>query len=182
MKSIEEKTKDAELSFRKEQLSVAFFNAVMAKVGGDIQETKHRIDTKGIDAYCYVDEILIGTHTFCSTSFLVQLKATSHPRERKTFYSLPLSPKHYRAYRKLACDGTLPFFLCLFILPADINEDEWLVLGDEELLMRGRMYWAEFDCFSNKKTVRFLKTNRVDEDGIKQMIMGCNKFRLGSLG
>ena len=175
------KAEEAELNFRKEQLSVVFLSAVLAKVGGDVQETHHWLDKKGIDANCYVDDLSIGTIRATATSFKVQLKATSSPKERREYFSLPLKPRHYKAYRRLACEGNVPFFLCLFILPDEFTENDWLVIGEEELLLRGKMFWAEFDCASNKKTVRFMKNNKVDENGIKQIVLRSKKILLGGL-
>ena len=181
MKSKEEKIKEAELNRKKEQLSVAFLHAVLAKVGGGVQQSTHLFDDMGVDAVCGAKNVVVGGIKMGNSLFYVQLKATSNAVDHGSYYSVPLKKKQYLRYRRMCCEDGIPLTLCVLILPDDLVEDLLVEVTTEELIMRGKMYWLEFDCASTKQTLKLPKTNKVNEDGIKKLMLRCREKNLRSI-
>ena len=103
----------------------------------------------------------------------IQLKCTSS-RSQYTDNGDTLSYKlKVKNYNDLCLPATTPIILGLLILPE--NKALWINWTEEELLIKGCMYWAEFSRETesvNKKTVNVTinKKNVVNAESLKTLL------------
>lgn len=72
-------------------------------------------------------------------------------------------------YNDLCTPSTVPIILGLLILPE--NMDDWVRWSEEELLLKGSMYWADFSDMERSEnkssvTVQIPKKNIVNGESI----------------
>ena len=157
-------------SKKKEQLSIAYISAVCAKAGVLFNTSKN--DEDSMDATLSLNLILDDGSTY-SSRIAVQLKSTSS----LTQYSEDNNHIRYKLavknYNDLCRRSSFPQFLFLLILPED--EGLWLKWSEEELILRGRMYWQHFEPGnktdnSDRVTVTLPKRNAISIDSIVELM------------
>ena len=123
---------------RMEDVSVAYLSAIAAQASVDFEMLHH--DEDSVDCMLKKVVVLEDGSRFRS-SLHVQLKSTAS----KNLYSIgenvityQLKKKNYDDLRRL---GTNEIILCLLVLPEE-SEKPWVEYTDDELLLRGQMYWC----------------------------------------
>ena len=124
-------------SRNKEDLSIAYLSALCASAGIAIDLQRH--DDDSTDAIIK-KLIVLDDGRMCESMLRVQLKSTSsrsqyHEDPQTITYTLKI--KNYNDLRRKA---TTPIILALMILPEDAKD--WTKWTEEELLIKGRMYWT----------------------------------------
>ena len=135
----------------KEDLSISYISALCAYAGIAYEIIRH--DEDSTDGILKKRVILDGKGKF-DAALRIQLKCTSS-RSQYTDNGDTLSYKlKVKNYNDLCLPATTPIILGLLILPE--NKALWINWTEEELLIKGCMYWAEFSRETesvNKKTV-----------------------------
>ena len=124
---------------RKEELSISYLSAVCAYGGIDYETIHH--DDDSTDAIIKKMVILENERKFVS-ELRVQLKSTSSPNQYADKGDHLVYKLKAKNYNDLCMEGTSESILALLILPED--ETEWLTWTQEDLRMKGCMYWARF--------------------------------------
>ena len=157
-------------SRKKEELSIAYLSALCA--AGGISFDLQRHDDDSTDAIIK-KLITLADGRKCESIIRVQLKSTSsssqyHEDQTTVTYSLKV-----KNYNDLRLRATTPLILALFILPE--NKSEWIKWTEEELLLKGRMYWAEFSKApetknTEKVSIKIEKNNCVNSDELLKLL------------
>lgn len=132
----------------KEDMSISYISAVCAYAGVDYDTIRH--DEDSTDDLIKKSISLYGSRKFLA-QMRIQLKCTSslsQYTDNGDSYTYTLKVKNYN---DLTRPATTPIILGLLILPTD--EALWLNWTDEELRIKGCMYWADFsDCDESANT------------------------------
>ena len=123
----------------KQELSISYLMAVCAQAGIDYDTIRH--DADSTDALLKKQLTLIDGTSYIA-ELRVQLKSTSSSsmykcNDTSIIYSLKI-----KNYNDLCRRATSPIILCLLILPE--SETEWVKWSEQELLLKGCMYWKAF--------------------------------------
>ena len=115
-------------SRRKERFSLAYINAVAARAGFDLFET--RVDIDGVDG---------GLRSAMGRRPQIdfQAKASSQDLLRDEAVVFPLQVS---AYNQLRAETLIPRILIVVLMPHE--ETDWMSLSETELVMRRCGYWA----------------------------------------
>jgi len=154
-----------DLKSREEKLSAAALHAVVATIGGAMHQCDHAVDNLGVDATC----VFSGSFTddpFEDTliTIYVQLKATRNPKEVNKngvdCWALSLDVKQIRRY----LDCGKHFFLALFIAPPEDEQERWVEVTPESVVVRKSLYWTflkgfQIDDAQKTNTIYIPKTN-----------------------
>lgn len=138
-------------SHTKESLSLSFITAIAAKAGVACRVPQGV--EYGTDAYLVkVKQLTNGKYRDTGYILPIQIKATTTSliRGDKVIYDIEAE-----AFNKLAeWEGDSQIILVLFCLPED--PDEWLLLSENELILKRCCYWhiLEKTSTSNKRTTR----------------------------
>ena len=117
--------------------------------------------------------VFLDRKRWLNVALRIQLKCTSSPSQY-TDYGDTISYKlKVKNYNDLCLPSTTPIILGLLILPE--NEDLWISWTEEELLIKGCMYWAEFSReteSSNEGTVsvRINKENVINVENLQNIL------------
>lgn len=157
-------------SKKKEQISVAYISTICAMAGILFEQQKR--DEDSTDASLSLD-VKLDDEVFFNSYIRVQLKSTSSVNlysedENSICYKLKV-----KNYNDLCARTTTPMLLMLLILPEE--KDLWVNWSEEELLIRGRMYWQHFPTgnYSNNSesvTVTIPKTNIINDSSIVELM------------
>lgn len=158
---------------RKEELSFAYISALCAIAGISLDRQFH--DDDSTDATLKKLVTLSDGQRFQSI-LRIQLKSTSSPlkyRDNKDSVAYTLKTKNYNDLRTLS---TTPIVLALLILPE--NEDEWLIWTQEDLMLKGRMYWKSFKDSPeieniNNITISIPKANYLNADTLLELLQNA---------
>lgn len=125
-----------------EDLHIAFLSAICSKVGIRFDKITH--DETSVDGHLR-KKYTYNNGQQVDVSIEVQLKSTfsqNQYNENEDSITYRLKAKNYN---DMCTKRNTPIFLGLLILPED--KDEWINCGNEELLLKGRMYLKSFaDC------------------------------------
>ncbi|WP_304583708.1 DUF4365 domain-containing protein [Acutalibacter muris] len=154
----------------KEDMSISYISAVCAYAGVEYDTIRH--DGDSTDGLIKKLITIDGTRKFAA-QMRVQLKCTSSLTQYKDngdSYTYTLKVKNYN---DLIRPATTPIILGLLILPAD--ETIWLEWTEEELRIKGCMYWADFSGFtestnSHSIDVRIDKKNVLNSSTIVRIL------------
>lgn len=159
----------------KEDLSISFICALCANAGIDYEICRHDQDsTDGIIKKI----VFLGNGEPYLSSVRVQLKSTNS----KSQYDIDNKNVHYRLkaknYNDMCMRSLTKVILCLLILPED--DKDWIKVSSDELIIRGCMYWRDFDGCSptdNKSTINIEidKNNIVTSDVLKNILINIAK-------
>lgn len=123
----------------KEDISISYISALCAYAGISYEIMRHDDDsTDGI----LRKRILLDDHTKFDAELRIQLKCTSSPSQYIDNGDTLTYRLKAKNYNDLCLPSTTPIMLGLLILPE--SEELWITWTEEELLIRGCMYWAEF--------------------------------------
>ncbi|MDE7389444.1 MAG: DUF4365 domain-containing protein [Lachnospiraceae bacterium] len=144
----------------KEDLSVSYISTVCAYNGIDFERIIHDQDsTDAIIKKCV--ELKSGGKFIAQVR--IQLKCTSSLSQYKDcgdFITYRLKSKNYN---DLCVKSTSPIILCLLILPE--NQLEWIKWTNEELMLKGCMYWIDFSNQENTTNESFV-TIKIDKKNV----------------
>lgn len=157
-------------SKKKESLHISYISAVCAAAGVsyDIQINDDD-STDGI----IKKRMTFPEGYFYDSSVRIQLKCTSSPSQyadKGDYISYKLKVKNYN---DLCTRSTTPIILGLLILPED--EGTWVEWTEEELLIKGCMYWADFSTQqpsdnSDTVSVKVLKNHILNQETILDIL------------
>ncbi len=123
----------------KEDISISYISALCAYAGIAYEIVRH--DEDSTDGILKKRILLDGNRKF-EAVLRIQLKCTSSPSQYTDNGDSITYKLKVKNYNDLCLPSTAPIMLGLLILPED--ERLWLNCTEEELLIRGCMYWAEF--------------------------------------
>lgn len=154
----------------KEDISISYISALCAYAGIAYEIVRH--DEDSTDGILKKRVLLDGNRRFDAV-LRIQLKCTSSPSQytdNEDSLTYKLKAKNYN---DLCLPSTTPIMLGLLILPE--NEELWLNCTEEELLIRGCMYWAEFSGkaeSSNEGTVsvKIDKKNIINVESLQEIL------------
>ena len=155
---------------RKEDLQISYISALCAVIGAAYETQRHDEDsTDGI----IKKRISLSEEKFFDSSIRIQLKATSSSSQYRYEDDAIVYRLKVKNYNDLCTPATTPIILGLLILPD--NEAEWLDWTEEEILIRGCMYWLDlsgYDKSDNKETVvvRIPKQNVINQDSLNMIL------------
>ena len=145
---------------RKEQLSIAFVNAVAAKSGYTVGSMN--LDRESIDR-------LISAGGDMAPMLSVQLKATASPTWRGDTLAFSLPRKNYDDLRKVRF---IPAILVVLELPE--NEEEWMHWTEGELIMRRCARWLSLKDFpaveTESKTVYLPRSQSFNPESLTELM------------
>lgn len=154
----------------KEDLQISYISAICASASISFDLQRH--DADSTDAIIKKELLLPNNQRFVS-SLRIQLKCTSSQSqytETEKIISYKLKAKNYN---DLCARCTTPILLGLLVLPDD--ENEWVTWTEQDLIIRGRMYWAEFSGKSGTAntstiTVTINKKNIINQDTLLDIL------------
>ncbi|MDO4804496.1 MAG: DUF4365 domain-containing protein [Lachnospiraceae bacterium] len=154
----------------KEDLSIAYMSAICAAAGIAFDLQRH--DDDSTDAIIK-KLIVLSEARKCEVSLRVQLKATSSPSQYKEDNEKLTYVLKTKNYNDLRTASTTPIILAVLILPED--ESDWLKWTKEELMIKGRMFWRNFQSSSeteNKNTISVMipKENYLNPDTLLKLL------------
>lgn len=123
----------------KEDLSISYISTLCASSG--IAYEIHRHDDDSTDGELK-KRINLGNGCLFDAQLRVQLKCTSsysQYTDKGEYITYKLNAKNYN---DLCTPSTTTIILGLLVLPED--EKEWVKWSEQELLLKGCMYWANF--------------------------------------
>lgn len=146
-----------------EDIHISYISALCASAGMSYDTQRHDDDsTDGI-----IKKRIKLPNASVDASLRIQLKSThSHSLYKEQDEAIKYTLK-VKNYNDLCRKATTPIILGLLILPD--NEEQWVQCNLEELLIKGRMYWADFSRSpesenANSVTVNIPKTNIVNKE------------------
>ena len=151
------------VSDRKERLSLAYVHALAARAG--FVTAVPELDRDSVDL-----RVMAGGHF--RPALDLQLKATTtlaEPQSGTLHFRLPV-----KNYNDLCVETQTPRLLVLLELPED--EERWMTVTDEELILRRRAYWLSLqrqaDESANRATVtvRIPTGNVLDVDVLRTLM------------
>lgn len=159
-----------DISTKKEELSICYISALCTQAGISYDTIRH--DDTSTDGLIQ-KRIMLTEKIGYDTHLRVQLKSTSSDSMYKDDGSVISYVLKVKNYNDMCQRSTTPIILALLVLPED--EGSWVKLTDEELLIKGRMYWAEFSTYtpSNNKssvTVNIDKQNHLTPESLQTIL------------
>lgn len=157
-------------SMKQQDIHISYISALCAHAGISYDIQRHDDDsTDGI----IKKRITLSDGDFRDTQLRIQLKSTSslsQYTDNGDSFAYRLKVKNYN---DLCTPSTAPIILGLLILPED--ENSWIKWSEEELLIRGCMYWADFSkCkkSTNQSTVnvKIDKANIINQDTLLNIL------------
>lgn len=124
---------------KKEDISISYISAVCAYAGIDYEIIRH--DEDSTDAMIKKTVSMENGRKFVA-ELRVQLKSTSSSSQYTDKGEYLIYKLKVKNYNDLCMEGTSESILALLVLPED--ESEWLAWTQEELMIKGCMYWASF--------------------------------------
>lgn len=155
----------------KEDLSICYLKTIAAVNGIALDQIPHDEDSIDVVIKKFIE--LDGGLRF-NSQISIQLKSTSSPSQ----YTIGENEITYRLkvknYNDLCAPSAMPSMLVLLILPE--NEDEWVNWTEEELMLRGQMFWLSLqnEAISNNAgtvSVKIPKSNRLSKDSIEALLI-----------
>lgn len=159
-----------DISAKKEELSICYISALCTQAGISYDTIRH--DDTSTDGLIQ-KRIMLDEKIGYDTHLRVQLKSTSSTSMHKDNDSVISYVLKVKNYNDMCRRTTTPIILALLVLPED--ERSWVKLTDEELLIKGRMYWTEFSDHTpsdNKGsiTVKIDKQNLLTPESLQTIL------------
>ncbi len=154
----------------KEDISISYISALCAYAGIAYDIIRH--DDDSTDGILRKRIFLDGNRKY-DAELRIQLKSTSSPSQYTDNGSTLTYKLKAKNYNDLCLPSTTPIMLGLLILPE--NEDLWINCTEEELLIRGCMYWAKFSGeigTTNEETinVKIDKNNIINTESLQEIL------------
>ena len=150
-------------SHHMEDIHISYISALCASAGISYDTQRHDDDsTDGI-----IKKRIDKQGALVDVFLRIQLKSTSSSSLYKDQGDVIKYILKVKNYNDLCRKATIPVILGLLILPE--NEDQWVQCNLEELLIKGRMYWADLSASpesdnASTVTVEIPKTNIVNKE------------------
>lgn len=144
----------------KEDISISYISALCAYAGIAYEINRH--DDDSTDGTLRKIVLLDGSRKF-NAELRIQLKCTSSPSQYTDHGDNITYKLKVKNYNDLCLSATTPIILGLLVLPVDKNE--WLKWSQEELLIKGCMYWKRFSSESASQNSEFVSV-RIDKNNI----------------
>jgi hypothetical protein len=162
----------------KEQLSIAYVQALAAKNCFTVQEPKRLDDGDGVDLFVNAQGKLSPESTKVSPRLELQLKSTSQrfrTNKKNNTFSFPLNVKNYDDLR---ANRYVPMLLVVFLLPE--NVPDWVDCNQSRLILRRCAYWhslleAPETSNSDKITVHISLTNLLTPESLREIMVRISK-------
>jgi hypothetical protein len=152
----------------KEQLSIAFMHALASKAGFSV--VKPSVDNDSIDLVISADGKVDATSKISSPRIEIQLKASLTIQINEGKFHFQLDKKNYEDLR---AETALPRLLVFLNLPS--QEDEWLTVTPDELILRRAAYYLSLSgaevITSNSKVVHIPVSNHMTVDSLKNLML-----------
>lgn len=155
----------------KEDLSICYLKAIAAIKGIALERIEH--DEDSVDAFLK-KVITLDNGLVFNSQISIQLKATSS----SNLYSIDEDTISYKLkvknYNDLCTPAAMPSILGLLILPEE--QDSWVQWNEEELLLRGQMFWIGFMGQEKSDndyniTIKIPKENRLNGDALENLLI-----------
>ena len=130
----------------KEDISISYISALCSFAGIAYEIVRH--DDDGTDGTLR-KRVLLDNNRKYDAELRIQLKCTSALSQYTDCGDVLTYKLKVKNYNDLCLPSTTPIILGLLVLPE--NEEEWLLWSEEELLIKGCMYWAEFSGSSESE-------------------------------
>ena len=154
---------------RKAQLSYVYLNAIASVIGYKVQKIEEP-DVYSVDAQ-------INAGGDMAPQLDIQLKATSSPLWRRDGLRFRLHCKNYNDMRKRRM---VPIILAVLVLPKDPSE--WLNWNEEEIAMRGSMWWKSLKGYpsidTKSKTISLPENQMINLESLPELM---DRARRGEL-
>lgn len=154
----------------KEDISISYISALCAYAGIAYETVRHDEDsTDGI----LKKRVLLDGNRKLDVLLRVQLKCTSSTSQYTDHGDYLTYKLKVKNYNDLCLQPTTPIMLGLLVLPED--EKLWIDCTEEELLIRGCMYWAEFSGKiesdnTDKVSVKIDKDKIINAESLQQIL------------
>ena len=148
----------------KEDIHISYLLAVCASASVSLDLQRHDDDSTD----CIVKKLItLDDGGRYMSSLRIQLKCTSSVSQYTEDEKMLQYKLKVKNFNDLCTRGTTPIILGLLVLPED--EDIWVKWSEKDLLINGRMYWADFSNKSqsynkNTVTVSIDKKNLINKD------------------
>lgn len=154
----------------KEDISISYISALCAYAGIGYEIARH--DENSTDGIL-MKRIRLESGVQFDSELRIQLKCTSSVSQYTDNGNEIVYKLKVKNYNDLCTLSTTPIILGLLVLPED--ETQWIAWSEEELLLRGAMYWGEFsgnEMSSNTGTVsvKLKKENAINADTLQDML------------
>lgn len=154
----------------KEDISISYISALCAYAGIAYEIVRH--DEDSTDGILRKRVLLDGNRKF-DAELRIQLKCTSSTSQYTDNGDTLIYKLKVKNYNDLCLPSTTPIMLGLLILPE--NEELWIDCTEEELLIRGCMYWAEFSGKSESTnegtvSVKIDKKNIINVESLQEIL------------
>lgn len=154
----------------KEDISICYISALCAYAGIAYEFIRH--DDDSTDGILKKRVNLDGGRKY-DAEIRVQLKCTSSASVYTDCGNSITYRLKVKNYNDLCLPSTTPVILGLLVLPED--EKEWINWSEEELLIRGCMYWTEFSAESPSDnvgtiSVKLDKNNVVNSEMLNEIL------------
>ena len=151
---------------KKERLSIAYVQAVAARAGYEVLETRIDIDS--------VDGVLKATHGR-RPQIDFQAKATSTDVVLDSHVAFPLLIKNYEDLR---AETVIPRILVVFVMPDEPSD--WLSQNENELVLRKCAYWMSLRGQPSSQnttsvTVRIPRVQIFDDRQLQDLMVRAEK-------
>lgn len=154
----------------KEDIHISYISAVCASASISFDLQRHDDDsTDGIIKKL----VTFDDGTRYMPSLRIQLKCTSSTSQYSDCGEHLKYMLKVKNYNDLCTRCTTPIILGLLVLPAD--ENTWIEWSEQELLINGCMYWADFSNKSPSKnknavTISIDKKNVINKDTLLEIL------------
>jgi hypothetical protein len=152
---------------KQEEFSRAYVSALAAQLG--FNHSKPEVDDESVDI------TFIGKYpnslTLINPHLDVQLKCTQSEFSKDGTLHFSLSIKNYNDLR--ASRVAYPRYLFVVCIPP--NEDDWIEMKPDEMVLRYSAYWFSLKNSSKTKnktniTIHIPKINKLDKDSFKKLM------------
>ena len=153
------------------ELSYAYLHAVATHVGAGCNSSPRTLDGNGIDATLTAWGPFNGGGPLEEVDLKIQLKATSVPPtiQRGHFSYWVKDADRYNDLRK----ATLAIHRILVVLFLPEHIDDWLVINDDQLLLKKCAYWVSLrgapEPEETGKTIYIPQRQRFDADNLRHI-------------
>ena len=157
------------VSKQKEDIHISYLSALCAFAGIAYEIMRHDEDsTDGI----LRKRVILDDGRKYEAELRIQLKATSSTSQYTDNGDTITYKLKVKNYNDLCGSGTVDIILGLLILP---ENEEWISWSQEELLIKGCMYWAEFSGKKESKnsssvTVKIDKNNKINAETLNEIL------------
>jgi len=163
-----------EISARKEQFSIAYIEAIAARLG--LNPSVDRVDIDSVDLRLSADNFNVAGRVVRNPQIEIQLKCTSQDIEKDGSLKFKLPVKNYNDLR--GEDITSPRYLMVLIVPS--NPEEWITVNSDNMSLSYCCYWQSLRFFpetsnTSKVTVEIPTSQKITSESLLDLIEKASK-------